>query len=68
MIIDNLKGRCVEAVARELARPKFRGNAELRYAEWFETVRAQYPAAAEKINAMSNMELLDLVADVLAGD
>lgn len=66
MIVDNLKGRCMDIVARELARSIYKDRDG--HKAWFEAVRQQYPAAAEKINGMSNMELLDLIADVLASD
>lgn len=69
MIIDNLKALCVDNVARDLARGPYysdRVSDNSSGKTWPETIAEYRPAAAAKINEMSNMQLLDLMADVLA--
>jgi hypothetical protein len=69
MIIDNLKARCVDVVARELARPSaHRRHFSVGDHWWASAVEEQRPYAAAKINEMTNMELLDLISEVLVSD
>lgn len=68
MIIENLKASCVNAVACELARPVYARAAISGDAAWFNAVKSCHSEAVRKIDAMTNMELLDLIADVLASD
>lgn len=51
---SNLREACIDLVARELSRP---GPREL----WTQRWREKRPEAEEKINAMSNLELLDIL-------
>lgn len=73
MIIDNLKARVFKQVFCNDPSPYLKPNHnELPYSErvyaWDEAFREAGPKIAEKINAMTNVELLDVIADVLAGD
>lgn len=71
MIIDNLKARCVDSVARDLARGPYysdRVSDNSSGKTWHETIAEYRPAAAAKINEMSNMELLDLISEILVND
>jgi hypothetical protein len=63
-----LKSRCIDHVAREIARPRVQKSrrTDIRpMEEWAEMQKAAEPEAVEKINGMSNMELLDLVSEVV---
>lgn len=68
MIVENLKRSCVNFVARELARPVYASREARGDAAWFQAIDDSRPSAVEKINGMTNMELLDLMADVLASE
>lgn len=68
MIVENLKGSCVDFVARELARPVYASREAKGDTAWFQAIDDSRPAAIDKINGMTNMELLDLMADVLASE
>lgn len=59
---STLRAACEFHVAREIARPLC-GN---ELSAWIQLTEKSLPQAGEKINAMSNMELLDLIATVVA--
>ena len=60
---DRLIDNCVHYVARDLARGRVKKDAG--YQAWPEETRKAKPEAKEKINAMTNMELLDLISIAL---
>jgi hypothetical protein len=66
-----LKSRCIDHVARELARTEA-GHNSLPMAErldrWRAAQKAAEPEAAEKIKAMNGLELLDLISEVAGED
>ena len=69
MLVDNLKARCVDVVAREMARRTYvrtpgDGNASMQAFQ--EEIAKQQEAAAAAINEMPNIDLLDVIAEVLA--
>lgn len=66
MIIDNLRGRCVTAVARDIARGEV--PRDCNTSEWLLAVEACKDEAVERINAMSNIELLNVISEVLLAD
>lgn len=55
---------CVNNVAREIARPRVQGTDG--WHAWPEKTREAISEAEEKINAMTNLELLDVIAEALA--
>lgn len=70
-ICFDLKDRCRAMVRREITRPHVRGNTEMeRRAHWM--ALHQDPdmilAADIKLDAMTNMELLDLIGEALRND
>ena len=65
MIVDNLKARCVDLVCKELARPTFKTLAGKGDAAYVDHLRSFQGEAADGINSMSNMALLDLISEVL---
>jgi hypothetical protein len=56
----DLKLHCIHHVAKEIARLRVKGDA----GEWPSLTTLAMPEAIEKINAMSNIELLDLISAV----
>ncbi|QJD54345.1 hypothetical protein [Aminobacter phage Erebus] len=59
----DLRKICVNKVAREIARPRVQHNEGWR--AWPAKTREAIPEAEEKINAMTNLELLDVIAEAL---
>lgn len=61
-----LKSHCISQVAREIARPRILSvPQDARMTAWATARKAAEPEAIEKINAMTNMELLDLISEVV---
>ena len=63
-----LKSHCIDQVAREIARPRVQASKRTDIQpldEWRELQKAAEPEAIEKIQAMSNMELIDLLSEVI---
>ena len=54
---------CEHHVAMEIARPRVQKDGG--WQAWNAETQLALPEAAEKINAMSNLELLDLIAHVV---
>lgn len=66
-----LKSRCIDHVAREIARPRVQKSRRAAIGpmeEWAEMQKAAEPEAVKKINDMSNMEILDLISEVVGMD
>lgn len=66
-----LKSRCIDHVARDMARVIAGHNQlpwEERMARWREAQKAAEPAAIEKIKAMNGLELLDLISEVAGSE
>lgn len=59
---STLRAACEVEVARELARPLVQKGGG--WQAWPKETDRLLPQAAEKINQMSNLELLDLIAKV----
>lgn len=60
-----LKSRCIDYVAREIARPRILSvRMEDQLHAWAKEQRAAEPEAIEKIKAMNGLELLDLISEV----
>lgn len=57
-----LKSACVSHVAREIARPRVPKDAGWNV--WPALTEKARPEAIERINSMTNMELLDLISEV----
>ena len=57
--LENLRSRCVDYVARELARPLVKPNEG--WEAWPARAKEMRSKAEAKINEMSNLELLDLI-------
>lgn len=66
-----LKSRCIDHVARDIARVEA-GHNSLPFEEQMERWRiaqtAAEPEAAEKIKAMNGLELLDLISEVVGSE
>ena len=61
-----LKSKCIDQVAREIARPRALGGTyDEQVAAWRKATIEAEPEAIIRINAMSNMELLDLISEVV---
>lgn len=66
-----LKSLCIDHVAQDISRYDLPARFndlpfDERVAVWAAAKKAAEPAAAEKIQSMSNMELLDLLSEVVA--
>lgn len=64
----DLKSRCIDHVALDCARVSPEHNQlpfEERRARWLEAHKAAQPEAARRIEAMSPLELLDLLSEVM---
>lgn len=59
---STLRAACEHEVAREIARPRVQKDGGWR--AWPAETEKALPEAAEKINSMTNLELLDLIARV----
>ncbi len=57
---STLRAACEHRVAMEIARKRCDGT----LSDWMRETEKAYPEAGEKINAMNNLELLDLIAQV----
>lgn len=58
--------KVVYYVSREIARPRVRQNSG--WGEWPRLTNEARPEAVEKINKMSNMELLDIISIALENE
>ena len=61
--MTKFKDAAVHLVAREIARPRVRSGDGWR--AWPEETRKAQSEAEEKINAMTNLELLEVIGNVL---
>lgn len=66
-----LKSKCIDHVARDMARVSA-GHNNLPFAErmdrWRAAQKAAEPEAIEKIKAMNGLELLDLISEVAGSE
>lgn len=66
--MKSTKDRIVWRLSRNMVRSQVRINFRGDYmAEWGQRALENLPAAEEKINAMTNMELLELICEELDG-
>lgn len=63
MSASSLRQQCIRAVAREIARPRV--VKEGGWQAWPNETEKAIPEAEAKINAMSNLELLDIIWEVM---
>lgn len=67
----NLTERCLTMIAREMTRPMVRGTTpQERHDHWMSLHKDPdiKAAARMKLEALSNLELLDLIGEALAND
>ncbi len=68
ILVENLRASCEDIVVSDMTRGLVRGSTpQERHSHWMELRLNPYvrKAAIDKINEMSNTELLDLIGEVL---